>query len=808
MRIVFTILFALGYLHVSSQSLTGEVYGADKAPVEFATIRLFNRSDSTVAGGAISDSLGKFEVNNFSFGEYYVKITFSGHEPYIRDLVFDELNKTIELGVIVLQIDKTLELEGVIAKGSLDILRAGIDKKVYNTEDDLSVRGGSVQDVLNNIPSIQVDQDGNISLRGDGNVTILIDGRPSTLTGGGGQNILDAIPANSIERIEVVTNPSARYDPDGTSGIINIVLKKNKVKGFSGMVSGTGATGNLYEGNLSLSYRSNKLNTYMNYSFNYYDGYRNYASEIERMYDNDSSTIFTQSREGTDMKMSNTLVVGADYYFNDRNSIAFSTTGSLGERERWGYLENYLTDGTGNFIEGSDRESLDPRDENNLDLNLNFKHDFKKQKGEWTVNLNRSYELEHEYGYYTQIFTDSSGGEISDYPLYQRLNNTEENLIYSAQTDFSYVIEKIKARVEGGVKYTLNADETDAFSETRDSVSGNYFEDTLANFRYAYDQSVAAVYGIFGQELGKYKYQIGFRGEYATQEPNLISENEKYLTTYLNLFPSAHLKYNPKDDHELSLSYSRRINRPRSHQLNPFTSYADPFNLRAGNPFLTPEYIDSYDLGYSYTRKKFIMTVSVFHRRTTDVLNRVRVFYPNNVAVLTWGNIDNSQSTGFEGVFIIKPYDWFKTTLSANGNYAQFTDDSPGNDWNNSGLNWGGKFVTNIDFWKKSASVQINYNYNAPWITPQGRVQRKTGVDLSVEKRLLNKKLSVILKVTDLFDTKGFRINLDREDVSQETEFKWLTRRYYLTVSYKFGKYENKVKNPGGEGSGGAGGEE
>lgn len=803
MRILIVTALLMTSFSLKAQRIEGEVHDADNNRVEFATIRLMRVSDSTVAGGSISDSLGHFLIEKFKPDNYFIKITYAGHEPYVSQL--GELGERVDkdLGVIVLKIDKTLELEGVIAKGSLDVLKAGIDKKIYNTQEDLSVRGGSVEDVLNNIPSIEVDQDGNISLRGDGNVTILIDGRPSALAMGDGQNLLDAIPANSIERIEVITNPSARYDPDGTSGIINIVLKKNRVKGVSGLVSTTAATGNKYEANAAVSYRSNKINTYMNYSLDYYEGYRNYYSTIERVITSDSTTVFDQQRDGTDLKNNNTLVLGFDYYFNDRNSVSVSGTGSLGERKRYGYLENFLDDSEGNFIDRWDRESLDPRYRKNLDVNLNYKRELKDELGEWTINLNNSYGTSDISGYYHQVKEDSLGNSLSVNRLDQRLYNNTYDDIYTAQTDFSYVLKKIRARVETGAKFTYNDEYLNTVSETQDTLSGVYFEDTLANYEFSYLQTVAAGYGIFGQELGKFKYQAGLRVEYATQQPNLISEEEAYFKSYFNLFPSAHLKYKPKDDHEFSLSYSKRINRPRSRQLNPFTSYADPFNLRAGNPFLSPEYIDSYDLGYSYTKKKYIMTLSVFHRRTSDVLNRVRVYYPNNISVSTWGNIDRSQSTGFEGVFIIKPVSWFKTTISLNGNYKVYQDDSPGNDWNNSGLTWGGKVVTSIDFWKKTSSLQLNYNYSAPNVTPQGVYQRFNGLDVSMEKKLMKNKLSLVLKVTDIFNQKKFYFTLSRDEVSQETTYKWLTRRYYLTITYKFGKYSDKLKVPKGTGGGG-----
>lgn len=222
----------------------------------------------------------------------------------------------------------------------------------------------------------------------------------------------------------------------------------------------------------------------------------------------------------------------------------------------------------------------------------------------------------------------------------------------------------------------------------------------MANFNYEYSEQIYSAYAIFGQELGKFKYQVGVRGEYAEQTPYLISTGEKYANTYVNIYPSAHIKYSLTKSSLFSLSYSRRINRAKSRQLNPFTSYADPLNLRSGNPELQPEYIDSYDLGYALNKKKLHLSLSVFHRRTRDVINRVKRYYENS-AIVTYANIDQSESTGFESVLVYKPFKWFRNTLSVNGNYINYTNVDQILDWNNDGFNWGMKYALTVDVWKR-----------------------------------------------------------------------------------------------------------
>lgn len=796
--IIFSFLFSISY----AQVIQGRIIDEEENPIEYVSVRVLRIEDSSVVTGAYTDLDGFFSIDKINPEVYLVRITYSSLETIDRKVDLTT-KKLFDFGTIQMKMDKSIDIEEVTVTGSLDVLKAGIDKKVYAVEDDLTSKGGTVNDILNNIPSISIDQDGNISLRGDGNVTILIDGRPSTLAGNG-QSLLDAIPANSIERIEVVTNPSARYDPDGTSGIINIVLKKNKLKGFNGNVSGTIGTGELYQGNAGVSYRNKLVNVSLTYSLDNYKGARNFKSELWREIDVDTSTLLIQDRKGKDLKASHTLVFGTDFYLNERNVIGIAATGNIGRREREGNLENSLYDQDDVLFSRWNRSSFDPNKNTNVDFNLNYVNTFKEGKGEWSLNANHSYGQENEKGFYEQEYLNVDGTPSGLATLNQQLENNSTKNVTTAQTDMSYIIKKISARYELGAKAILRNDDLTTYSETRDTISGNYFGDTLANFDYSYDEAIYSLYGVFGQELGKFKYQVGVRAEYAEQTPNLISDNLIFKNDYFNVFPSAHVKYDFTKASQLSLSYSKRINRANSRQLNPFTSYADPFNLRTGNPALKPEYIHSIDLGYALTKKKIIFSVSVFHRMTNDVINRIRIYNDNNTAIMTFQNIDKSQSTGFESVIIYKPWKWMKNTLSVNGNYIDYTNSDPTVDWNNDGFNWGAKYIMSIDFWKNSATFQLNGNYDAPRITPQGRVNPRYSLDLAVDKRFLKKKtLSVGLRLSDVFNSKNFSMTLEQAGVRQDSEFKWLTRRLYFSISYRFGNLDKESKSKGNRSGGG-----
>jgi outer membrane receptor protein involved in Fe transport len=808
-------VLALLFITISSMSfgqkdgiLTGRIVDklSDK-PMEYVSFRLFSVKDSSVAAGVFTDPDGRFNLEQLAYGNFYGKLTFSGYETItINDIKISASIKSVNLGTYKMIIDKTINFEEVKVVGQLDVLKAGIDKKIYNVGEDLSVKGGTANDVLNNIPSVEVDQDGRIMLRGDGTVTVLIDGRPSSLSGGNGKSLLDALPAGSIERIEVVTNPSAKYDPDGTSGIINIVLKKNKLKGFNGMLTGNVGSGNLKGGNVadgsfSLSYRNGKFNAYGSYSGRYMAGYRNNYSSLEQTFSDNSSLKIVQNRLGSDLNAGHTFRVGSDFYLKPRHVIGFSATGSIGQRDRTGDQWNTSYDGDGNVISFWNRESYDPTNQQNFDLNVNYKFDLKDDKGSFTIDANQSFGNEEIEGYYKQTDYNLDSTLIGSYLLDQQLFNTEKNNVTTVQSDFTYLLPKKKARIETGLKAIVRQQGVDTYSESRNMSSGIYEEDTLANFIYQYDEQIYSAYGIFGQELGKFKYQAGVRFEQSYQIPNLISDTIRIVNDFFNFFPSAHVRYAFTPKSEVSLSYSRRINRAGSSNLNPFTNYSDPYNLQRGNPNLQPEYIDSYDLGYTNERKKVTLTTSIFYRYTTGVITRIKEFYADNTSAVTYANIDKSYSFGTEMIFIVKPTTWWRNSISGNANFIQYDDNT--NSFNRSGFNWNLKYSGTFDFWKKTASIQINGTYNAPRITVQGTARRRGALDISGEKKFKDGMFSVGFRVSDIFNRQGFEMQVNQPTIRQDVEFKWLTRKYFITFTYKFGKLEISKKNQGGGGEGG-----
>lgn len=794
----FTLLqfIFISFLSFNQSTISGEVWdGASNKPMEFASVRLFSEKDSTIKNGVNTDEKGKFLLEDVSKGKYYLQISFLGYESTFVSSVEINNQPSFSVGKIILNPIKIKDLEELVVVGKMEVLSAGIDKKVYNVDQDIAARGAGADEVLNNIPSITLDEEGRVSLRGEGSVTVLINGQPSALTGSGG-NLLGSIPASSIERIEVVTNPSAKYDPDGTSGIINIVLKKNNIRGINGQVSGTGGVpGHDHKLNAALSFRNDKVNLYGSYAFDYMEGYRNNISEITRRTGQDSSMTLNQERYGNDFKRGHLARIGLDWYINNQSTFGFSANGQIGQRRRSGDQLNtqYITsDSPTNMW---NRYSEEPEGNKGVDFNTYFNHNFKNEKGKLSASANYSLANRTEDGIFSQTFSLMNGVDYTGNTIYQNQFSKKGNGIFTGQVDFEQIIPKIKARYEVGAKAILRNESQSSSSNSYDYAQQAFIDDTFATFDFKYNENVYSAYGVFGQELGKFKYQVGLRGEYVLQDPQLLSSSKDFKKEYAQLYPSAHVRYATGEKSEISLGYSRRINRPNSRDLNPFTNYSDPFNLRTGNPDLKPEFINSFDLGYTQTFKIMSLTASTYYRHTTDVIQRVKLFYDNNTSAVTMANIDESKTVGLELVLQIRPLPWFRNMISFNGNYMDFKNNSTTeSDWNNSGFNWGIKYTGTIDFWKKTATFQVNATYNAPRVTAQGIIYLWNFVDVSVQKQFLNKKLTVGLKWADVFNIRGFKMRVEQPTLTQRSNFDFQTRRIYLSVTYKFGKMEFSQK--------------
>lgn len=781
--------------------LSGKVIdGKSKKIIEFATVSMFTQKDSNLVTGTVVKSDGTFKIKEIDRGIYSVQVSFIGYEKvWINKIEFSSSKSKIDIGKIELT-PSDQNLDEVVVESEQQMVMNSIDKKVFNVEQDITSQGGTAVDVLENVPSVTVDMDGGINLRGNSGVRILIDGRPSNLSGSNPKQALEQIPASSIESIEIITNPSAKYDPDGVTGIINIVLKKNKLSGVNGGVNLSAGTRNKYNNSLNFSIKNSKLNFSVNYSHNYYEGYRNYFQDRTAQL-TDSVNRLVQEREGEDFWSNHSLNTGLDYYITPNQTIGLSFGMSHNTRERFGDMEYSLYNASDELIRRWNRIADDPGFNYGGNVNLTYEWKIPKlESGKLSADFTASTNQNFKDGFYTERFYDDQFiPEIKPSELQNNFNRGD-NQFYQARIDFTTKLRE-NMKFETGLKTDLQSIREDFTSETYDFSQGVYLNDTNLSNDFEFNQDIFSAYAIFGHEIDKFGYQLGMRAEHAVMRSILYTTDEFYEFDYNNLFPSAHVSYKVTKTQELRLSYGRRINRPGSWSVNPFTKYTDPFNLQYGNPQIQPEYIHNFEFSYAGYFKKLTLTSAVYFRNTNNLIRRVRLVDDEGVTTTTWRNIDSETNIGLEVIGMLTLTDWWKVNLSTNLYQAYLKDDDAENDFNNQGFNWNANLVNNFKF-KNGFNAQITARYRSSRILPQGIILPIYNIDAGIQKEILNKKGSLGLRVSDVFNTKTFAIDMSDRNYVAEAQYKWETRILYITFSYNFGKMENNGKRPS-EGSGG-----
>ncbi len=786
----------------------GKIFGKvkdaqTKRAVEYASISLVNPNSPKLAGGTISNPDGSFELANIADGNYIVKITFLGYALYQSSPI--EISTTqnlIDLGNIFLEpTAKSMDKVEIVAEAGM--VTNEIDKKVYNTEKMLTLGGGSAEDLLNQIPSVNIDLDGTLTLRGAEGVTVLVDGRPSGITGGSRQAVLEAIPASSIERIEVITNPNAKYDAEGQVGIINIVLKKNKILGLNGSITAGVGTNGKYNAAANLSYRDKKINVYANYSFrrnkNYYTGWSQRSTyQLDSLY---QQNYFT---DGSRNRMSHMARAGFDVYINPRNT--FSLSGGFGHNPggSWGITEYDFYDSLFIPTENWARFTNETDVRTNYDLNANYEHLFKTKDQKLTIDVSISADKEDETEEFRNAYYFLNSPSNLRYDTYTKAQNFSRNSTFISAIDYFHPF-KDKYSLEVGAKFTVRHNDND-FINYRNEPSG-YVPDPYLTNRFVYHEQVLAAYAQMAKAYKKWGYKLGLRVEQTFLNTDLVTTQTKNARNYFSYFPSAFISYQPNDKNEIKFGYSKRINRPGFRQLNTFSSYSDPLNLRTGNPNLNPEFTHSFEFSYTYVGDKVNISPTLFYRYTTDVISRFQTIDPNGVAILSFENFNNSHSAGVDLSTRFDITKWFNLMLNGTLYYYSIDGTNFGSTLRNQSLGGMGRGVASFTI-TKWLSAQGTYGFWWMPASPQGRPLAAHGLDIGMKADIWNKRFSVGLSLSDVFNTRRFAVN--SSDIAFVNSFyrKRESRILNLTVTWKFGKQEfNRKNRRGGEG-GGEGGDD
>ncbi len=769
--------------------LSGKVIDENKHAVEFATISLISMRTQKPVDGGITNSHGYFELTKIEVGKYKVIISFIGfHDKVINDIFIKPKASTIDLGKIKIE-PNAEQLETVEVTAEKNLQQNTIEKKVFNVSKDLTSETSSVTEVLNNLPSVDIDMDGNVTLRGNSNVRVLIDGRPSSIMGGNLAEILEQFPANTVESIEVITNPSAKYDADGMAGIINIKLKKEKRKGTNGSVLLTAGTGNKYNGSLKLNHRAGKFNFFGTYSYRYND--RNFnKNALRQNILTDTTTWLKQAEGGNHISNSNMFNAGIDYFITDKISLSYTGNYSVGSRDKTTGIEYYYLSADKYVNNSTQRATQYDNERTSFDNNLVFNSEFAKPGQELSVNLTYSKSNSDGFGSYSENYYDEYYNQIdSIYKQrdYSQYNNT--NII--AQVDYVQPLTN-KSKIETGYKSIIE----DIYSNYQNDfydINGGYYRDTISSNDFGYKQQIHAAYGIYSGEFKKLTYQGGLRFEYAQTSFNIKDDINDYKNTYQNIFPSVHLAYGFTESSEFTMSYSRRVNRPSMRALSPILNYSDPYNIKVGNPYLKPEYINSMEVGYSHKFKKFSVLGSVYYKMIEDVIKRYKsVNDSTGIALVTYKNLTSGTNYGVELVVNLKLVKWMKINLSSNFFRTIIDGSNAEGDLSNDALGSSNKLMAQFRL-PKGFSAQLSGMYRTPITVPQGSIDAMYWSDVSVKKKILKGKGTLGLRLSDIFNTRKFNINISDYNFTQEMHFQRDSRVLYLSFSYNFGKQFNDM---------------
>ncbi len=788
--IIFLNSFLLILINSSSaQRGYGNIQGSvidyeNNDPIESAAVSLYRLKDSTFTFGKETDKKGEFVFTDVPFGRYYMEVNMVGYNTaVVKGIKLNPRNKEINLETIKLKSGIT-ETEEILVEGEKSFIEFHPDKKIFNVGQDLTTKTGTATDVLSEIPSVTVDSDGNISLRGSENVKILIDGRPFGLDGPNRSEILKQIPASEIESIELITNPSAKYNPEGTSGIINIVLKKNKEQGYNGNLSLNLGTGDKYTGSANINLKNTKFNFFANYNYRLYNSDRS-SSHFRENFSNNSISFTDQDESGNSRRKSHFVKAGLEYSINEKNTIGISSVYSDRSRKRFENSETKELDNLNNIVTNFWRYNDEDEDGYELDFSLTYSSKFKNPKQLLTgeASYSRSNEEENLISRQTDIVPQNNTPDKD--------NDYEKDITDDINIQFDYVHPFSKeSKLETGIRSIIRKNDNDFRTEYYDYNQNKFINDTNRTNQFIYKEFINAIYGSFTGSISKFKYQLGVRLEHTNTNGELVTTKETFSDKYLSVFPSASVSHKFGTSQELQVSYSRRLNRPRLRFLNPFPNSSDPLNIRKGNPQLKPEFIDSYELSYLYYINSSVVTPTIFFRKTHDDISRVRTLTDSNVAYLTFENYASSKTYGVELLLNTHILKWWNTNLTFSYFRAEVDASNIEQGLVNNTYSWSGRVMSNMRF-PNLFDLQVSYFYSGDRISAQGEIQPFQSLNVALNKDLFNKRASIGLNFRDILNTLKFNIDLKDQNYKEVATHKRETRNAFLIFTYRFGESEN-----------------
>ena len=797
--LLLVLLPLIAFAQPQPPSSPGKVVGtlvdaATDEPIGFANVIIYTTRDSMLTG-TTTDIDGKFEFENLPLGDYRVEMSFIGYDTENREVELSEIERVFSIGDVSLG-TAGQDLDEIVVTAERAVMELGLDRKVFNVEKSVAAAGGSAEDLLRQLPSVSVDLEGNVSLRGSGNVRFLINGRPSGLVGSDPATYLKSLSATNIERIEVITNPGAAYDPDGTAGIINIVLKTKRDDGFNASVNLNAGTNNKFDGSLDLNWRKGKFNTFAGVSGRYderfFEGFRDQTGFIQ---DSTFSRRFTF--DGDRIRKSTTFKLGTEYSLGKRATIGLQGNYQIEDGQSNNERITSFFNTAGELDRISTRLETEPSDETDYEIAADYTTTFKKEGRKLSANLRYSQNDEFEQENYDETILDGNGALIED--LLQQSPALEDRTQIIAQIDYEQTIGDFKLTT--GYRSTLQDLTTD--SEFATSDGSQFIVDAQQSNLFSYEEDIHALYASFGGKIDALTFSAGLRAEQAYTTSTLLEPDfEVFENDYFKIYPSVFAGYAFDDNTSLQASYSRRINRPRSRALNPFVDRGDPFNLRSGNPFLLPELINSFELNVQQRHGLGTLTAGLYFRQLNDLISRISIAQPGGVTLGTRGNLDRGRNYGIEVINTLRVGEKLELTISANGYRAEIVGRADDETVDANGYLFSGNIQGGYQL-PADVQMQFTYFYRSPGVRPQGRIGTIQSLDLGFRKEILDKKAAVTLRVTDIFNTRRYQFDTELVNLSTRSQFQRESRIVYIGFQYSLQQLKPERRRGGGRSGGG-----
>ena len=767
-------------------SILGKVLDSStKHTIEYANVVVFSLRDSSMLTGGITNNEGKFNLSINRPGKVKVEIRFIGYDTEVIETAIKPGSLNVDLGKIFIHPSAVL-LENVVVEGERSPVTYQIDKKVINPDQMQTVISGNAADVLANVPSVQVDIEGNVSLRGSQSFTVLIDGRPSVLDA---QDALQQIAASSIEKIEIITNPSAKYDPEGTSGIINIILKKNINQGLNGIVNANAGMNDSYGGDVLFNYQANGIKTNFGFDYNrrFYPGDQ---TQNNIYYQNNNTSTINSVGDINRGRINYEGRGGLEFALGENDLLSFSTR--VGKREGQRTSDQFFTQFSDvdptefNYLGKSDRS----RAGTYYSINSNYSRTFGSGGHQLLGELFFSKQNSDE-------FTITS--EFNEGIQFSGRKTTE----FGPSTDFRGKLDytlpfsefnKFEAGYQGEVDLS---DENSELYEYNPLTQEYELQTEFSNIN-KYTRSEHTLYSLYSDKIWELQIQGGLRAEYTYRTIEVPTQNESFNLDRIDYFPSLHTSYKISEPTTLMASYSRRIERPRGWALEPFPTWIDANNVRIGNPDLLPEFVDSYESGIQTYFGGISFSTEVYYRIKKNKIEFVRTAIEENVTLTTFENVGKDYSLGAEVMLNFDPLAFWNINLMGNAyNYRVegVLYDEP---FSKTSFNWQTRMNNTLKLWS-STQIQFNLNYSSPSVSSQGRWEGFFSSDLSVRQEIIKNILAATLQVRDIFGTAKREFTSEGENFYNYNYYNFNTPTLMLNLRYTFNNYKPKREGRNGE---------